>query len=501
MCVKITLFVKKGISLHTVMKSFISLIRKSLSAKLSLWVVGFVAIFYIAALFVMFYYARAAVKKEALAKSEAALDGMIQRIDNRLREVEQASQNNHWNVEHHLDDPAALQDITHQMLNCNPSIAGCAIALDPSFCEDKDCQTLYCSYRGKDTISMSDHFGNRPYTEQEWYTWTMNTGEARWSDPTIENLRGGYPVMGYSLPIRKGGHIVGVFSSAISLEWLSHTIEETRPSERTYCTLLNQNGTYIIHPDTAYLQSQTVFQQLEQDPDENLRHLAEAMLSGKSGYMSANIYNTDCYVFFKPYRNTGWAANIVCPKDDVFFTYHRLLKRMIAIMIIGFLILLVFCCHIIHIQFRPLRLLDISAQRLALGHFDRPIAESLRKDEIGALQRSFRAMQRSLGRYLASIEQRRMVLNEQNEALRVAREKVREADRLQSKFVHNMTDQMMQPIAAIDKLVNTINKEHTHLKHEEVVAIVSEMSDYTSEVTKLLDKTIEVSLKKQTVER
>lgn len=480
------------------MKNLIITIRQSLSARLSLWVVGFVAIFFIAALFVMFYYARAAVKKEALAKSEAALDGMIQRIDNRLREVEKASVNMSWNVEHHLDDPVAMQKITHKMLDCNRFIVGCAIALDPSFCDSKDCQTMFCSYRGSDSISMADHFGNRPYTEQKWYTWPMATGETMWSDPTIENLRGGYPVMGYSIPIRNGNRVVGVFVSAISLEWLSNTIEEARPSERTYCSLMNQDGVFIIHPDTAYLQAQTVFQQLEEYPDDNLKRLADAMLSGNSGYMSINLYNTDSYVFYKPYRNTGWAANIVSPKSDVFATYNRLLKRMIAVMIVGLLVLLLYCCYIIHVQLLPLRLLDVSAQRLAAGHFDSPIADSYRKDELGALQRSFRAMQRSLGRYLGVIEQRRMVLDKQNEALRVAREKVREADRLKSDFVHNMTDQIIQPVTAIDELVNRIYEEHTHLKHNEVVAMVSEMSGHTRKATQLLDKAIEVSLKKQT---
>ena len=122
------------------MRDLILKIRQSLSARLSLCVVGFAAIFFVVALLVMFRYARTAVKEEALAKSEAALDGMIQRIDNRLRDVEQASVNMHWNVEHHLHEPAVLQKLTRKMLDCNPSVVGCAIALDPSFCEDKDCQ-------------------------------------------------------------------------------------------------------------------------------------------------------------------------------------------------------------------------------------------------------------------------------------------------------------------------------------------------------------------------
>ena len=480
------------------MKNLILAIRQSLTARLSLCVVGFVAVFFIAALFVMFYYARAAVKQEALAKSSAALDGMIQRIDNRLREVELVSTNMYHDVELHLDDPVAMQKITHKMLDSNPTVVGCAIALDPSFCEGKDCQTLFCSYRGSDSISMADHFGNRPYTEQEWYTRTFNAGKAKWSDPTIENLRGGYPIMGYSIPIRKNERVVGVFTTAISLEWLSKTIEAARPSTNTYCSLMNQDGAFIVHPDASYLHAKNVHQQLEEYPDENLQRLADEMLGGKTGYMSVKLYGLECYVFYKPYKNTGWAANMVSPKKDVFITYHRLQKRMIAVMIAGLLALLIYCCHIIHIQLRPLRLLDISAQRLAMGHFDKPIADSYRRDEVGALQKSFRAMQRSLARYLSATEQRRMVLNEQNEALRAAREKVRKADRLKSVFIHNMTDQMVPPVKKIDTLVNTIYKEHTHLTHEEVARMVSEMSEHTKTVTRLLDKTIEVSLNKQT---
>ena len=108
-------------------------------------------------------------------------------------------------------------------------------------------------------------------------------------------------------------------------------------------------------------------------------------------------------------------------------------------------------------------------------------------------------MQRSLGRYLATIEQRKTVLDRQNDALRVAREKVREADRLKSVFVHNMTGQMVQPVTRINTLVDTISKEYDHLKHEEVAEMVNEMAEHTHSVTQLLDKTIEVSLNNQTV--
>ena len=185
------------------MKKWPSVIRQSLSTKLSLWLVAFVAVMLVAALFVMFTYARRAVKAEALAKTEAALDGMMQSIDNRLHEVEVAAQNIHLRVERSIDDPVALQNLTRKMLVENPSIVGCAVAMDPVLWQGKGKQTMFCSYRAKDSIGVSDRFGEKPYTEQEWYVRPMATCQTEWSDPTIEPLRGGYPILGYSIPLRK----------------------------------------------------------------------------------------------------------------------------------------------------------------------------------------------------------------------------------------------------------------------------------------------------------
>ena len=48
--------------------NLVSIIVKSLSAKLSLWVVLFVSILFAATFSLMFYYAREAVRAEALVK-------------------------------------------------------------------------------------------------------------------------------------------------------------------------------------------------------------------------------------------------------------------------------------------------------------------------------------------------------------------------------------------------------------------------------------------------
>lgn len=482
------------------MKKWPSLIRQSLSTKLSLWLVAFVAVLLVAALLVMFIYARRAVKAEALAKSEAALDGMIQSIDNKLKEVEVAANNLYWCVESSVDNPDVLQNITHRMVKENPFVVGCTVAMDPMQWNGKGTRTMFCSYRAKDSIANSDCFGDKPYTEQDWYVRPMSTCQVEWSNPTIEPLRGGYPIMGYSIPIRRNNRVIGVFVTAISLEWLSRTIDEVRPFPSTHCQLLNKNGDFIIHQDSTRLYSGNILKRLEHYPDKASKQLAYSMLNGESGYMSVSIYGRDCYVFYKPFRNMGWSIDIVCPKSDVFATYYRLQTYMVIIIGVSLLLLLVYCFHLIHLLMRPIRYLDLSAQRLASGRFEEPIANSLRHDEIGGLQRSFRAMQCSLANYLSEIRQHSQVLKEQTNALRKAREKAREADRLKSSFIHNVTDQMVEPINEIASAVSVIHQNHDSLEQINVPQLTTGIADNTAKVTSLLDKIIEVSVNRTSEE-
>lgn len=489
-----------SLSLHSHMKKWPSVIRQSLSTKLSLWLVAFVAVMLVAALFVMFMYARRAVKAEALAKSEAALDGMMQSIDNKLHEVEVAANNIHWRVEGAIDNPAALQQLTRKMLEENTSVVGCAIALDPIAWQGNGNQTMFCSYRGQDSIRVSDRFGDKPYTEQDWYVRPMVSCQREWSDPTIEPLRGGYPILGYSIPIRQNNRVVGIFVTAISLEWLSRMVEAARPFPSTHCALLTKDGDFIVHPDSTRLHSGNIYKQLAYHHDEASQQLMESMLKGESGYMSVSIYGTDCYVFYKPYRNTGWSIDIVSPKSEVFATYNRLQSFVVVIMVVSLLLLLLYCFQVIHWLMKPIRYLDLSAQRLASGRFDEPIADSLRHDEIGGLQRSFRLMQCSLANYLSEIRQHSEVLKNQTKALKKARDKAREADRLKSVFVHNTTDQLVEPVNAIASAVSVIQENSNNLDQIDVVQLTTGIADNTKKVTSLLDKIIEVSVNRTTAE-
>ena len=69
--------------------------RNSLTTQVVLWVVGFVSVLFVTALFIMFHHARESIYLEAMEKARQTLRTTELRIDNTLKEVETATRRLH----------------------------------------------------------------------------------------------------------------------------------------------------------------------------------------------------------------------------------------------------------------------------------------------------------------------------------------------------------------------------------------------------------------------
>ena len=157
-----------------------------MSVRLSLWVVTFVAILLVAALSVMYHFSHQAVKEEAVAKAMLTLDRTVLAIDNVLVKVEVAGRMMRRNMERHLNDPKALSRDCRKMIEDNPMLIGCAIAMDTAFFHR---EFIIYTYR-EDTsnekaarhsrVLESDHYDDNSYLEQNWYTHAMEDHEDNW---------------------------------------------------------------------------------------------------------------------------------------------------------------------------------------------------------------------------------------------------------------------------------------------------------------------------------
>jgi len=446
------------------------IVRKYLSVRLSLMVVFAIAILLSLSLVIMLHFSRQALKHEALQSAEQTLEGMVYNIDNVLLSVEQTTGNTYFSMAAHMDDPDLMFTYAKKLVETNPYVAGCAIAFKENYYKGRKQFMAYMHHADSagvvyadSDIESDDMFAETPYTEQRWFTQPMETGKAEWMNPLQGMTTNEEPIFTFCLPLPgPDGKPVGVMGVDVSLSLLSDIVDEATPSENSYCTLIDRDGTFIVHPNTKKVLSKTTLMLKEQ----SAKDAAQAMIEGGTGYRPFRLDGKDYYVFYKPFKRIavfgrstdelGWSAGIVYPADDIFGAHKRLAYYVLGIAIIGLLLLFIIICSGIHWQLKPLNMLTEQAGRIAKGNLDEPIPDSWREDEIGRLQSNFKMMQQSLGTTIGELEQLTSELKKHGEELSIAYEKAQKADRMKTAFLHNMTNQMLEPSKAISRDVEAL---------------------------------------------
>ena len=485
----------------------------TLSVRLSLMVALPTALILTAALLVMLHFSRKSIKQETLQKAEQTLEATVQSIDNILLSVEQASGNTYWNMLEQLDKPERMQVFCRKLVETNPYITGCAIAMEPYYYKNRSKYFMAYTHQTKtgmastnSPIIQAETFGNRPYTEQEWYTQPMKSGHPCWIGPLKDSDTEGGAIITFSLPIyNRDGARVGVLGVDIALQQLSQIVLAVKPSPNSYCTLLGSDGSYIVHPDSTKLMHETVYSYYKESDYQSIKEAAAAMVTGQTGYKEFQQNGKDWFVFYKPFNRSvlpgrsmeklNWSAGIVYPEDDIFGQYNRMLYVVVAISLTGLFMLLVLCQWFTHRRLLPLRMLTKSAQRIAEGDYNDPIPDSRQEDEIGQLQEQFQQMQQSLATHVNELNRLRASLQIQGEELRTAYERAQEADKLKTAFLHHMTNQMIAPSQTILTSVDTLCQQWSNMSKEEAAKVVDSIQKDSQTITDLLGGMLERSEK------
>lgn len=486
------------------------LIKRHLSLRISLMVVFAMAILLMASLIVMLHYSRKAVKEETIHRAMETLEGTVTRIDNILLSVEQSIGNIFYAMLPYLDQPEKMYEFSRMLVETNHYVGGCAIAFKEDYFKDRKLFMAYM-HRGESNgvayansrIERDEMFGNTPYTEQVWYTKPMETGLATWLNP-LKGMEDSdeAPIMTFSLPIPgKDGKPIGVIGVDVSLRVLSTIMTEAKLSPNSYSTLLDSEGTYIVHPNANKLMRQTTAALAGKDIDPSAREAARAMVAGEEGYRPFRNDGVDYYVFFKPFRrkaipgrsadDLGWSAGIIYPEDDIFGEYNSLMYYVLVIAAVGLLLIFVLSRLFIHRQLMTLNMLTGEAQRIAGGQYNVPIPSSKRRDEVGRLQDNFRHMQLTLSTNIGEMEQLKVKLQQHGEELKTAYKRAQKADRMKTSFLHNMTNQMLAPSEAIDQDVEALSSGS--VDRQELVQRVENIVQNGETIAELLRNLINVS--------
>ena len=395
------------------MKKLFQYISRSISRKLSLWIVLFAALIFNIALGFMFTQSLSAVREEAISRASKELDNTVLRVNSIIDLVETATNNTDWLIVRHLDGPDSMFVYSRRILQNNPDLNGCSIAFEPYYFKDKGRGRYFSAYSYNDNGTIhteqegNDHY---EYFYMDWYLTAKLLDRPVWSEPFVDinpDVHNSSEVIAsYSKPIKDAdGKYIGTIATDISLGWLSETISAVKPYPNSYSMMIGQGGTFFVHPDPEKLFYQTIFTETLDHPNPELSALGHAMLRGEDGMQELRIDGVSSYVFYKPLGETGWSVAIVCPESDIFGGYNRL-KGMVKFLVsIGLILMLLVFSRIISRELKPLRSLADQTDTIAKGNFDQILPDDNRTDEIGRLSHSFAGMQQSLIRYVDQLKE------------------------------------------------------------------------------------------------
>ena len=392
----------------TSFRSIITYIRRKLSVRVSLWVVFFAAVVFIAALGFLFYQSRETVRQEAVNRATQILDKTSLRVEGILNRVEVANKMTLWLVERHPENADSMFVYSRGILLNNPDFYNCSIAFEPNYFKDRGRYfSAYSKCDGDSIRTIQGGNDSYQYFFADWYLMPILLDHPCWTEPYMDydvQTNTSEMVTSYCQSVKdRNGQVIGVVNTSLSLNWLSQTISTVKPYPHSYSIMIGRGGTYFVHPDTAKITRQTIFTQTIEQPDTALSSLGYAMQRGEQGMKRMSLNGENCYVFYKPLGQTGCSMAIVCPETDIFGGFDRLRHTVMAIVFVGLLLMLFFFIRIITRELSPLRRLAHEAETIASGQFDAELPNFNRVDEIGQLSNSFGNMQQSLVKYIGEL--------------------------------------------------------------------------------------------------
>ena len=476
--------------------------RHSLTTQIVVWVVGFVSVLFVTALFIMFHYARESIYQEAMEKARQTLRTTELRIDNTLNEVETATRSMHWTIEKRLNRPEIMDSLCRQLLRVNPHIQSCTIAFEPGVYPQYGIYHEVYAHRNPNDSTQIDitiNGGKQLYTREKWYFTPLHLEKPIWIDPYVDIEHGETSIItSYGMPLRdKNGELVGVLSSHISMKWFADLVLSLKPFPNSHASVMGTDGHLIIHPDSTLEEHEAFFQEAFNNPTSQAHLAAISMKTGHIGHNEITMGDKHGFIFYHPFENAGWSVSIVCPESDIFSSYDALLWLTIIISLIGLLLLGLFCFFISHFKLKPLQQLVDTARQMAEGQLDAPVEESHRDDEVGYVQNTFRQMQQSIGQHIAHITQLTDVLRQRNDDLKLAYEQAREADRMKDAVIMNMSDRMEQSVKAIHATVDDFRQHIADMDANECRHMAEKIGTHTETTTELLGNLLDIADRKK----
>ncbi|MBR1389234.1 MAG: HAMP domain-containing protein [Prevotella sp.] len=462
------------------MKNIVRHIRQSLSLKLSLGILLMAVTIFVVSLGILFIQSRKNIKREAMERAVSELNATAQRVYRYLGTVETATNSNAWSINKHFQ-PETLLEYSYRIVAQNANVSGCSITAEPDlFPQYGKYFSAYSIRVDEDSVTTVKE-GEYDYFSKVWYKTPTELGKACWIDPFDDFNEGTLSaqdmIASYCMPLYDDdGRQLGVISTDLSLAKLSEVISAEKPYPHAYFIMLGKEGHYYVHPDTARLVKQTIFNRDDVHYHPDVVAVGHEMTAGHEGAMRVIVDGEPSLVCYQPVKGTHWSLALICPESDILYNYNQLKYIITPLLLIGLVLIMLLCRRIVTNAISPLNRLVEQSQRIAAGQYDEQIPHTRRRDVVGRLQNSFATMQESLNRHVSDIKRVNAETEQRNEELQQARLLAEEAGRQKAAFTQDMTHQIRTPLNIIMGFAQVLRENIEGMPKDELRSITDMMN-------------------------
>ena len=305
------------------------------------------------------------------------------------------------------------------------------------------------------------------------------------------------PLISYDVPIIKDSSAVGVLGIDMSLGVLTDIAQNYRTSTHSHITILDKDGSYIVHPDSNRLLYMNGPARLKDNDDPSVMEARREMVEGKSGRRFLTLDSTRYLVAYMPFRQSaypkrkldslGWSIAVVYPEKELYDEFDPGFRLAIIMTLAGLFLLTVGAYVISRISLRPLRRLMYVTKIISNGNYRLPGFETSRQDEVGRLQTQYNKMLQSVSRHMEQLQDLSQKEDAAQNALAQTYARTQEIKKQRAAFFSNMTHQMADVTAAIQNSVDRLNESGSDISDDETRAALESIERNGHRVTEILN--------------
>lgn len=341
---------------------------KSLQTKSSLALLVTAAVLIELTSAVQYWYAKKGIREqvEQRAKSELKVKGL--EIQNILTAVEVAMKNHAWEAEQMLALPDSMYSVARRLAEQNDQIVGTGISFVPNFYPKMGrwFEPYVKAEKGKAAVMSQLGSETHDYTQMDFYTMTMKSGEPYWSEPYLDSDGAHAMVTTYAYPLRdKTGKVVAIMGADVSLDWLEKLINASHIYPSSYNMMISRTGQLMVCPVESLVMRQNIQEATAGMKDTTMQSINREMLAGRSGQTVVTDDNGEKnYVFYSPIKGaTGWSMAVVCSDKEIYYGLRQVGFNLLLLMLFGLALMAYIIARAIR-NFKRLQAVNAEKERI-----------------------------------------------------------------------------------------------------------------------------------------